>query len=142
MRRPALVALAVIALVAAAMLVRRWMRTDEEILSDAVDEARSALVDHRKEDFLSFFADEVRYRAKGTRADLERDFDRWVEFRLGRVDVLSRGIEVLRSAEGDRATLRLTVDVGVSVQFRRTVEVDLEAAKGADGWRVDSFDWK
>ena len=138
MNRAAVAALAVIAVVAGWMLVRKALRTEEEVLSDTVDEARSALVERRRDEFLAFFTEDVRYRAKGGREDLGRDLDRWIEVRLGRVDVVSREIEV----EGDRATIRLSVEVGVSVQFRRKVQVELGAVRTDDGWKVDAFDWR
>lgn len=138
MKRGAVAVAAVVALAAAAGLLRRCARTDEDVLSDAVDDARSALVEGRRDDFLAFFADGVRYRGSAGRRGLERDVDAWMQVRLGRVHVLSRTITV----DGDRAVLALAVDAGATAQFRREVAVDLEAERRDDGWRITAFDWR
>lgn len=124
--------------VAAALLLGRGCKSETERVSEAVDAARDALVDRRKEDFLAFFAPEVRYRGKSAMKDLQRDLDRWIEVRVGRVTILERQIAV----DGERATIRLRCDVGNVLQSWREVTVDLAAEKRDGAWVVTSFDWK
>jgi hypothetical protein len=138
--RRLLAGVAVLALlVVAVLLLGRGCRTEKERLSAAVDDARDALVEHREQDFLAFFAPEVRYRGKAGRKDLERDLHRWVvEFRVGRVAIQERDIAI----DGDRATIRLRCDVGTPFQSIQQATVDLAAEKRDGAWLVTSFDWK
>lgn len=138
LRRLVLGVVALTALLAAVAFVRHLLRSDEERLSEAVDEARDALVEREREAFLGWFAPEVRYRETRDRAALESDYETWARARVGRVTIVERKIEV----DGTRATIRLRCDVGHVFQTFRTVDVTLEAAKTEDGWRVTSFDWR
>ena len=116
----------------------RSCTTEEERVSQAVDDARDALVERRAEDFLSFFAEDLHYRKKDTRKELERDLRRWMEARIGRIAILERTITV----NGDQASIRLRCDVGNVLQTYLTVDVDLTAEKVEDRWLVKQFDWK
>jgi hypothetical protein len=129
---------ALAAFVALALLVARAFRSDEERISEAVDDARDALVDRDREAFLAWFAPEVRYLAKGDRKALESDLDRWIAGRIGRVTLLERQIEVA----GDAAKIRLRCDVGHLFQSFRVVDVTLDAVRTDDGWKVTSLDWR
>ena len=129
---------AVIVLVLAVVLLVRGCKSEEERLSEAVDDARAALVERRGEDFLEFFAPEVRYHVKKDRKALEKDLATWIDARVGRVSILERNIAI----DGDRATIALRCDAGMIFGDGMPVSVELEAEKQSGAWRVVSFDWK
>jgi len=122
--------------VVVALLVLRSCRSDEERISDLVDEGRDALVDRNREAFLAFFADDVVYRGKPDRKGLERDLDRYIDARVVRVSVGEREITV----DGDTATARLGVDVGYLFQEGRRTQVDVRFERQDGEWRVVSLD--
>lgn len=117
-----------------------WLATTpEEQVSDVIDEARDALVAADGEAFLAHFAQPLRYRGKGDRADLEADLDRWKRTPAVRsVRILDREIEVF----GDEAQAELVTAVGPNLLRSVKIEVSLRLLHGPDGWRVTSFDWR
>ena len=132
-------ALLVAFVVALALTLRWFMRSDYQRLSDAVDDARDALVEHRDDDFLAFFTEDVAYQDRSSLAALTRDLARWQDMSVLKVYVLDREIEV----DGFEGTLKLVVAAGQGVTHWGQIDVDLVAEKGADGeWRVRSFSWK
>jgi len=141
-RRLAVRGAVVLVMVIAAAIFARWLlRTDWQRISDAVDDARDALVEERDEDFLGFFTDDLVYLETKDRAALERDLARWHGMGLASVYVQSREIEL----DGDEAQVTLTVFAGKSLILMKMGQVDvvLDAVKDADGaWRVRSFAWK
>jgi hypothetical protein len=130
----------VVALVMGLGLTLRWfMRSDYQRISDAIDDARDALVERRDDDFLGFFTDEVVYQDKGSLAAIERDVARWHELSVLKVYVLEREIEV----DGHEAAISLVVAAGQGITQWGQVDVDLEAEKDEDGgWHVRSFSWR
>lgn len=120
------------------LLLVRSCRSDEERLREIVDDARDALVEHRSDDFLAYFAPDVTYRSKHVRADLERDVARWNELRMLRVTIQETVVEVT----GPQASIRLRCDVGDIFRTYQTVAVDLRAERRDGTWVVTSFDWK
>ena len=130
---------ALAALVLLALFLRWALRSDAQVLSDSIDEARDALVARDDAAFLGFFAEDVTYQGKGNRESLERDLARWHQMGLSQVFVLDRTIEVA----GDAADIRLVVAVGPELIQIARVDVDLEAAKDEGGdWRVRAFSWR
>ncbi len=129
-----------IALLVALALFLRWaLRSDAQVLSDSIDEARDALVENRDEDFLAFFAPDVAYQRGGNFDSLQRDLSRWHGYGISEVFILSREIEL----EDDGASIRLVVAVGSGLLQIARVDVDLEAQKDAEGeWRVRAFSWR
>ncbi|MCE9634186.1 MAG: hypothetical protein K8T90_00645 [Planctomycetes bacterium] len=120
------------------LLILRSCRSDEERLRETVDDARDALVEHRADDFLAFFAEDVTYRHKQARKDLERDLARWNEFKLLRITIQEAAIDVT----GREASIRLRCDAGDIFRTYQTVAVELHAEKREGAWLVTSFDWK
>jgi hypothetical protein len=130
----------VVALVIGLALTLRWfMRSDYQRISDAIDDARDALVERRDDDFLRFFTEDVVYQDKGSLAAIERDVGRWHELSVLKVYVLEREIEV----DGYEAAISLVVAAGQGITQWGQVDVELEAEKGEDGeWHVRSFSWR
>lgn len=129
---------AVALVVVLVLLAVRGCRSDEERLRETVDDARDALVEHRADDFLAFFATDVVYRQKHGRKELERDLARWNEFKLLRIAIQEAVIDVT----GPDASIRLRCDAGDVFRTYQTVAVELRAAKREGTWLVTSFDWK
>ena len=130
---------AIAAVIVVALFLRWAFRSDAQILSDAIDEARDALVEKRDDDFLAFFSPEVTYQGRGDAASLRRDLARWHAVGISEVFVVSREIDL----DGDEADIRLVVVVGPELLRIDVVNVDLEAEKDAGGeWRVRAFSWK
>jgi len=130
----------VVALVVVGAFFLRWvLRSDAQRISDAVDEARDALVESRDADFLAFFTDDVTYQRGGDLAKLRHDLARWHGAGISEVFVVQRDVE-LRLPEAD---VHLVVAVGPELLEIARVDVDLVAVKGDDGiWRVRSFSWR
>ena len=129
-----------IALLVVLALFLRWaLRSDFQILSDSIDEARDALVEKRDEDFLAFFSPDVAYQGGGDLDSLQRDLVRWHRLGISEVFILSRDIEL----EAGDASIRLVVAVGSGLVRIARVDVDLEAREDAEGrWRVRTFSWR
>ena len=131
-------AAALAVLVVRVLTVVRGCRSEVERISETVDEARDALVERRRDDFLSHFSLDVKYRQRGGRKDLERDVDQWIAYHVGQISILDRTIDVT----GTSATIRLRCEVGNVLTGFQPVLVDLAAEKGDDAWRIARFDWK
>lgn len=128
-------ALIVIAIVA----LLRGCRSDEEIVSAAVDDARDALVERDADAFMEFFGADVTYRGSGGHDALARDVARWTrEMRGGRITIVERRIDM----DGDGARISLRCDVGNILQTFLTVDVTLLAERREGRWLVTRFDWK
>jgi hypothetical protein len=127
-----------VALVVLALFLRWLFRTDSQVLSDAVDSAREALVEKNDEAFLSFFAPDVTYQGGGDLVKLKRDLARWHAAGISEVHVLSRTIEV----DGEQAEIDLVVAAGPEFLRIDVVNVELNAEKDAEGtWGVRTFTW-
>ena len=129
---------ALLFVVVAVVLLMRGCKSEAERVSEAVDAARDALVERRPDDFLAFFAPEVRYHVKKDRKALEKDVAQWVEARVGRVSILERKITV----DGTSAQIHLRCEAGMIFGDGMPVAVDLEAENRDGTWQVVSFDWK
>ena len=132
---------AVLAATVCAVLLRSC-KSDEEILSEAVDDARAALVSGHRADFLTFFAPQVVYQKKHGRKELERDLDRWIETNVVRIGIVERKIAVDQTGATLTATINLRCEVGAGMQSLGEVGVDLSASMTDDRWLVTSFSWK
>lgn len=132
--------LGVIAAIVVFALFLRWaLRSDAQVLSDSVDEARDALVERDDATFLAFFSPEVTYQGQGNFESLQRDLARWHATGISQVFILDRQIEL----DGDEAEIRLVVAVGPELMRIARVDVDLEAEKDDGGdWRVRTFSWR
>lgn len=132
--------LAVVAAVVVLALFLRWvLRSDAQRVSEAVDDARDALVEARDDDFLAFFTEDVAYQGGGDLASLRADLARWHRAGISQVYVLERDIEVRRP----EADVRLVVAVGPELLQIARVDVDLVAVKDEEGrWRVRAFSWR
>jgi hypothetical protein len=130
----------VIALFVVVSMSLRWfLRSDHQRISEAVDDARDALVELRDDDFLAVFTDDLVYRGDRDIVALRRDLASWRAAAIGSVIIVEKEIEV----DGHEADVTLLVAAGQSVIQLGQVEVELEAEKGEDGeWRVRRFDWK
>ena len=129
-----------IALVIILAVCLRWaLRSDGQILSDAIDDARDALVASDDEAFLSFFSPAVTYQTRGDHERLKHDLARWHSNGISEIYILDRTIEL----EADTADIHLVVAVGPELIQIARVDVDLVAEKDAEGkWRVSTFTWK
>jgi len=127
-------------LVVLVVLFLRWaLRSDAQRVSDAVDDARDALVERDDEAFLGFFSPEVSYQGGGDLDSLKKDLALWHRMGVSQVFVLDRTIEV----EQGVADVHLVVAVGPELLQIARVDVDLVAEKDEDGrWRVRGFSWK
>ena len=123
-------------------LVLRSCKSDEEILSDSVNDARDALTAGDRAGFLTFFAPQIAYQKKHGRKELERDLDRWIEAKVVRVVILERKIAVDHAAGVATATIHLRCAVGAGMESIGEVGVDLSAEKTDDHWMATSFSWK
>jgi hypothetical protein len=118
----------------------RWaLRSDGQILSDNVDDAREALVERDDEAFLSFFSAGLTYQSRGSFESLKHDLARWHSNGISEVYILDRKIEL----EGSSADIHLVVAVGPQLIQIARIDVDLLAEKDEEGkWRVSTFSWK
>jgi hypothetical protein len=136
MRRRTLLAL--LAAAVAVAVVVGTCKSDEERISDAIDDARDALDERRREDFMAFFADPLVYRSRRGRADLERDVENFCAPGYYRIDVLGRQIRV----DGDSAAIELRCRVRAATEPLGEVTADLTAEKRDGEWIVTRLDWK
>lgn len=128
------------AVLVAALLVVRGCRSETERLSDAIDDAREALDERRRDDVLTFIAQDVAYRGSGDRKAFEAGLDQWIERRAFRASIVERTIEM---APGETsARVRLVVDVTAVFQHLRRVTVDIDAEKRDGAWQAVRFAWE
>jgi len=133
------IAVVVSLLVVVSLALRWFLRSDHQRISEAVDDARDALVELRDDDFLAAFTDDLVYRGDRDIVALRRDLASWRAAAIGSVIIVEKEIVI----DGHEADVTLLVAAGQSVIQLGQVEVALEAEKGPDDvWRVRSFDWK
>lgn len=123
---------------AAIVVVVRTCKSDEERLSEMVDAGREALDDRRRDDFLALFADPLVYRTRRGRAELEKNVDDFFALGVGRVEILSRRIQV----DGEAAAITLRSRISAGMEALAEVDVSLAAEKRDGTWLVTRFDWK
>ena len=127
----------VIGAVAIALVVRSC-KSDEQILSEMLDDGREALIAGRRADFLAIFSPDVVYQKKKGRKELERDVDTFIETKVVGVAILQRKIEV----NGFSAQIHLRCEFGAQGQSLGESEVDVTVEKGESEWKVTTFSWK
>ena len=124
------------------VLFLRWFfRSDAQRISEAVEAARDALVQHDDEAFLAFFTPDLAYQGGGDLDRLRRDLGRWHEMGIRRAHIVDERIDADPAA--GRADVGLTVLVGHELLNLGHVEVVIDAVKDAEGdWRVRAFSWQ
>lgn len=127
------------AVVLVALFLRWALRSDAQVVSDAIDDARDALVAGDDDAFLAFFSPDVTYQGGGDMESLRKDLATWHRYGIAQVHVLDRTIEV----EQGTASVHLLVAAGPELLRIDRVDVDLLAVKEEGGtWRVRTFSWK
>jgi hypothetical protein len=124
-------------LIVAFLVLRSLLRTDEDRLSDAIDEAREALLSGRDDAFLAHFIPEVSYREGGGLAELRADLVRFRTSPIRRVEITERRIKV-DGAEGD---VRFSAELFAGIRPLGQVVVSIRTVKRDGQWRVARLSW-